>query len=163
VKIYLAGRVDTPWRWNFGKECFGDAPRGIELIDPSAVEKRLWGRVVDHAAGFNPVGLNLNLLDKSDLVVAVFWPAGHIPIGTSAEVFYAWQKSKPVIALVPQSLRKHPWLHQMATVVLELPFSAGLNPIFAAVTRDVREFVGALFEQLYGRTLESGPPPRKEE
>jgi len=149
LKVYLSGRMDVDWRGALIDECFKPYLDKLHFINPSEIEQKIYGDFVIRDDWFYPVNLDLFMVDNSHLVIAIFFPpeVKYVPIGTSAEVFYAYLKKKPIITLVPEELRHHPWLKQMSTMILTIPFLRESFPLFHPVfPEDVKKKLTAFIE-----------------
>lgn len=60
-------------------------------------------------------------LDKRDVrrcdVILAYCPKPSV--GTSMEIFYAWQMDKPVVCIVPKGAAVSPWLRYHSTKIVE--------------------------------------------
>lgn len=108
---YLCGPINgcsdaeaNDWR-SFAKENLV-----TETLDPMRRDYR--GREDECVAEI--VELDKEDVEDSDFILA---NAPKPSVGTSMEVFYAWQLGKPVVTVVPQGQSVSPWLRYHSTVI----------------------------------------------
>jgi len=116
-RVYLAGSVDDDWRSEFVK-AYEDSNCQVPLafIDPSQVELSLDANGILHQS----VLTDISLVISSDLLIAYYSP-GHIPIGTSCELFIAFNQGIPTITLIDhrlQQLINHPWIRTLSQFII---------------------------------------------
>ncbi len=115
---YLAGPINgcdddeaNGWRQGF----MAELPEH-EWLDPMVRDYR--GREDDCVQEI--VEGDMADIDTCDFVVAYCWQPSW---GTAMELRYAFEKGKPIFAVVPKGMRVSPWLRYHAKVLSSLPLA----------------------------------------
>lgn len=108
--IYLAGPMAgctdsemNDWRENLMKEF----PSQFFFLNPTRRDYRYLEGTIDFYEASNVVEPDKNDIDHSDIVIA-YCPKPSV--GTSMEIFYAWNQGIPVFAVVPEGAPLSPWI-----------------------------------------------------
>ena len=120
--IYLAGVIKPDWNWRqqLKEAILEHTSLSVNFIDPAQLENYIENP--NEGQKQCVVNLDLSAVKVADLVIG-YYSVGHLPIGTTCELFFARQLLKPTILLYdePLSLDFHPWVTYLGSYIVPVP------------------------------------------
>jgi len=120
--IYLAGVINPKWDWRgrLIRALEENALIDLAFINPTDLENYIEKPLTGQKQCV--VNLDLSAVQESDVVLG-YYSVGHLPIGTTCELFFARQLHKPVILLYdePLGLDFHPWVTYLGSYIIPVP------------------------------------------